>query len=69
MWSLFQLQDLLGMDATLRRPDAAAERINIPSDSAQRWRYRMHLNLETLLQAEEFNTRLAGMIRAAGRGH
>ncbi len=31
MWSIFQLQDLLGMDEQLRRADPAAERINVPA--------------------------------------
>ena len=31
MWSIFQWQDLLGMDGGLRRDNVAAERINIPA--------------------------------------
>ena len=46
MWSIFQLQDLLGMDESLRRQDVAAERINIPAIPNYYWRYRMHLTLE-----------------------
>ena len=32
MWSIFQLQDLLGMDEGLRREDPDEERINVPAD-------------------------------------
>jgi 4-alpha-glucanotransferase len=67
MWSIFQLQDLLGMDAGLRRADPHAERINIPGKLEACWRYRMHVTLEHLLQAEGFNKELKGMVRQAGR--
>jgi len=67
MWSIFQLQDLLGIDEKLRRPDTAAERINVPAIVNYYWRYRMHLTLEKLLQAEAFNDGLNKSIRDNGR--
>lgn len=67
MWSIFQLQDLLGMDGQLRRSDVPAERINIPADPKHYWCYRMHLTLEQLQQAENFNKELRGLIRQSGR--
>jgi 4-alpha-glucanotransferase len=67
MWSIFQLQDLLGMDAKLRRPDVAAERINVPANPKNYWRCRMHLTLEKLLQAETFNHGLNELLRQGGR--
>lgn len=67
MWSIFQLQDLLGMDETLRRPDVAAERINIPADPKHYWRYRMHLTLEALSQSSDFNQHLRNLIEQHGR--
>jgi len=63
MWSIFQLQDLLGMDESLRRKDFAAERINVPANPKNYWRYRMHLTLEELLAVENFNNEMAGHIR------
>jgi 4-alpha-glucanotransferase len=68
MWAVFPLQDLLAMDDDLRHPDPSAERINIPSDPDHYWRYRLHLSLESLLAADEFNDRLASMIDRSGRG-
>ena len=68
MWSIFQLQDLLGMDGTLRRENPNDERINIPADPKHYWRYRMHLGLEDLQKAEAFNTALARMVAESGRG-
>ena len=67
MWSIFQLQDLLGMDESLRRDDFAAERINVPADPKHYWRYRIHLPLEKLLAAENFNQALNCQIVQGGR--
>ena len=67
MWSIFQWQDLVGMEGGLRRDEAAAERINIPAVPNHYWRYRMHLSLERLLQAEGFNAQLRRMIVESGR--
>jgi 4-alpha-glucanotransferase len=67
MWSIFQLQDLLGLDGKLRRADPAAERINVPANPRHYWRYRLHLTLETLLQSESFTTNLRELIRQSGR--
>jgi 4-alpha-glucanotransferase len=67
MWSIFQLQDLLGMSAELRREDPSEERINLPSDPKHYWNYRMHLTLEDLLKADEFNSDLKEFIRSSGR--
>ena len=67
MWSIFQLQDLLGMDGGLRRADVDAERINVPAIPNFYWRYRVHLTLEKLQRAGKFNLKLSQLLRAAGR--
>ena len=67
MWSIFQLQDLLGVDETLRRPDADAERINVPAIPKHYWRYRMHLTLEQLLAATAFNGKLSSLVTQHAR--
>jgi 4-alpha-glucanotransferase len=67
MWTVFQLQDLMGMDAALRKEDPHSERINIPADPKHYWRYRMHLTLESLLQQDDFNDTLHGYIQQSGR--
>jgi 4-alpha-glucanotransferase len=67
MWSVFQLQDLLGMDELLRRKDTHEERINIPANPKHYWRYRMHINLEDLLKLGSFNKELKGYVHASGR--
>ncbi|MBS1760727.1 MAG: 4-alpha-glucanotransferase [Bacteroidetes bacterium] len=67
MWSIFQLQDILGMSELLRRENAAEERINDPSNSKQYWNFRMHLPLEDLIAQKKFNDELKGYILNAGR--
>lgn len=67
MWSIFQLQDILGMSDSIRRKNPDDERINIPADPKHYWRYRMHLTLEELLKAREFNTELKTYIQSSGR--
>ena len=61
------LQDWLSMSGELRRADAAAERINVPANPDQYWRYRMHLTLEELLAADGFNAELRSLIAESGR--
>lgn len=67
MWSVFQLQDLLGMDVTLRRENPNDERINIPANPQHYWRYRMQMTLEQLMEATNFNDSFAQSIKASGR--
>lgn len=67
MWSIFQLQDIMGIDEKLRRENPEEERINIPADPKHYWRYRMHLNLEDLLQKEDFNKEMLTYVKASGR--
>ncbi len=67
MWAIFQMQDLLGISPKLRRENPHEERINIPSNSMSSWRYRLHLNMEDLLQEDEFNNELRNFIVQSGR--
>ncbi len=67
MWSVFQLQDLLGISETLRRENPNEERINIPANPKHYWQYRMHLTLEQLLKADDFNEELKAFVAASGR--
>ncbi|WP_235921020.1 4-alpha-glucanotransferase [Foetidibacter luteolus] len=68
MWSIFQVQDLLGINQKIRKEEPHDERINVPANPKNYWRYRVHLNLEDLLNAEEFNTELQDAVTRSGRG-
>jgi 4-alpha-glucanotransferase len=67
MWSIFQLQDIMGVDPVIRREDHNSERINIPAIPNYYWRYRMHLPLEQLLKENEFNDEFRKYVEASGR--
>lgn len=67
MWSIFQLQDLLGMSETLRRENPQDERINNPANPKHYWQYRMHITLEELIKQKEFNKELKGYVEHSGR--
>jgi len=67
MWSIFQLQDLLGMDGSLRRENPHDERINVPANPKHYWCYRVHLLLEDLIAAEKLNGELRRMVVESGR--
>lgn len=67
MWAVFPLQDLIAIDGNLRFPNPAEERINVPSNPNHYWRYRFHMNLEDLMQADDFNERVRSMLLRSGR--
>ena len=69
MWSIFQLQDILGIDKTIRRNNPHEERINLPSNPKNYWHYRMHLTLEELIKADKYNQDLKTNIQTCGRAH
>jgi 4-alpha-glucanotransferase len=67
MWSVFLLQDIMGIAADIRSENISAERINDPSDPNHVWKYRMHLTLEELINHKEFTYILKDMIIRSGR--
>lgn len=67
MWAIFPIQDLVGMNATLRRPIATDEQINEPSNPQHYWRFRFHLTMEELLKQEDLNNKIVRMVQLSGR--
>lgn len=67
MLCLLSLQDWLAIDEHLRLADADAERINIPANPRHYWRYRMHLTIEQLLAADDFNATVKDLVSHSGR--
>ncbi len=67
MWSIFQLQDLFGMNKNIRLENPHNERINVPSEPDHYWRYRVHLSLEDLLKEDDFNNELKKYVVESGR--
>ena len=64
MLTILPLQDWMSIDGNLRFSDPEAERINVPANPTHYWRYRMHLTLEQLLAADEFNNEVSYLISA-----
>jgi 4-alpha-glucanotransferase len=67
MLAIFPIQDLLGIDSTLRLEDPIAEQINEPSNPKHYWRYRLHLNIEDIIVNENFCNRIKSMVEESGR--
>ena len=67
MWSIFQIQDLFGIDENIRRENPNDERINIPSNPIHYWKYRIHIYLEDLLKSKHFNEQVRDMVKSSGR--
>ena len=67
MLTVLPWQDWVAMDGELRRENPNDERINVPANSRHYWRYRMHMTLEELLEAENLNKMISQKIAESGR--
>lgn len=62
MLCLLAMQDWLAISKTLRSKNPESEQINVPANPNQYWCYRLHLTLEKLIGATDFNEKLRGLI-------
>ena len=67
MLAIFPIQDLIAIDGNLRWNETDRERINVPSDEKNKWKYRMILPLEELLNSEDFNKEILNLVERSGR--
>ena len=67
MLCMLSLQDWLAMDGELRFKNPREERINVPSDPYNHWKYRMHLTIDYLLKADKYNNKVRTMITRSRR--
>jgi 4-alpha-glucanotransferase len=67
MLCILSMQDWLAMDTELRSKHPRDERINVPSDPYNHWKYRMHLPLEDLIAATKYNNKVRTMIQRSKR--
>ena len=67
MLCLISLQDWLSIDEDLRNPNLEEERINVPANPKNYWRYRMHLPISKLLEAKTLNERIKLLIERSER--
>ena len=67
MFCLLSIQDWLAMDSELRSKNPREERINVPSDPYNQWKYRMNVSIEELLKADKYNNKVRTMITRSKR--
>jgi 4-alpha-glucanotransferase len=67
MLCILSLQDWLAMDSGLWNKNPREERINVPSDSFNRWQWRMHLTIEQLMEAAKYNNKVKTMVARSKR--
>lgn len=67
MLAILPLQDLLSIDGNIRRENPLEEQINVPANPRHYWRYRMHLTMEELIAADEYNNLLRNKIQNSAR--
>jgi 4-alpha-glucanotransferase len=67
MLAIFPLQDWLALDDTVKKRDRESERINIPANPLHYWKYRMHITIEDLLNADSINEKIISLIKKNGR--
>ena len=67
MLCILALQDWLAIDEGVRLADKDQERINVPANPRHYWRYRMHIDIEDLLEKHGFNQNVTDLIKESGR--
>ncbi|MDR0768426.1 MAG: 4-alpha-glucanotransferase, partial [Dysgonamonadaceae bacterium] len=67
MLTIIPLQDWLSIDGQIRNADANEERINVPANPLNKWKYRMHLSIEDLINATGLNAQIRDLLLTAGR--
>lgn len=55
MLAIIPFQDWIALDESTRRSDYYRERINVPANPDNYWRYRMHLPLERIMSSNSLN--------------
>ena len=67
MLAIFPIQEFLATDHELANPNIDEERINQPDVFPHYWRYRMHLNLESLMDRKDFNQKISMWVKDSNR--
>ncbi|MCX8532030.1 4-alpha-glucanotransferase [Chryseobacterium luquanense] len=67
MLAIFPIQEFFALDENLINYKMDNERINNPAVFPHYWRYRMHLNLENLMESSEFNQKISNWVNDSGR--
>lgn len=62
MWVVLPLQDWFAIDESICKPDVHSERINVPDDPDNFWCYRMHIDMDALLNSGGFNAKVRNLV-------
>ena len=69
MMVILPIQDWLAMSEQLRKEDAKSEQINIPANPYHYWNYRLHCQLETLIDNQDWTEFLKKFIKESKRAY
>ena len=70
MLACFPLQDVMAQKPEFNKGTIPSEQqINRPENVRHYWRYRCHITLEQLIETEDLNTHMTGLIKDSGRYH
>eukprot|EP01025_Chloroclados_australasicus_P005211 TRINITY_DN11504_c0_g2_i4.p1 TRINITY_DN11504_c0_g2~~TRINITY_DN11504_c0_g2_i4.p1 ORF type:complete len:160 (+),score=8.79 TRINITY_DN11504_c0_g2_i4:148-627(+) len=67
MWVIFPIQDILALRKYYATKSPKDETINDPGNAKHYWRYRVHVNLETLCEDQEWKDELKELLLVSGR--
>lgn len=67
MLAIFPIQEFFAADYELTNPNMDDERINNPAVFPHYWQYRMHINVESLTEKEDFNKKIASWVKDSNR--
>ena len=64
---MMPIQDFFALEPDLRVKNVEQERINIPANPRNYWKYRMHVGIERLCGMKAFNSRIRAMLEESNR--
>ena len=67
MCVMIPIQDFFALEPSLRVKNVEQERINVPANPRNYWKYRMHVPIETLMKSRKLKSLIATMLEQTGR--
>lgn len=67
MCVMVPIQDYFALEPKLRVENPEQERINVPANPRNYWKYRMHVTIESLLKSRNLNKLILDMLNSSGR--
>ena len=67
MCVMIPIQDFFALEPSLRVKNVEQERINVPANPRNYWKYRMHEPIEKLMKSRKLNGQIADMLEKTGR--